>query len=314
MPPKEKPQPERPEVHQMPEDHDEPQRAVGFEGSTALAPVAAENVGALSAIARDEGELKAGVVMAKKFPRNELLSYNKLLKSCERPAMAERATYCFPRGGQDIEGPSVDLAREAARLWGNIRYGLRIVSETEDAIHIQGAAFDLETNNLVTAEDKFKKLVFRKTQGWIKPDERDLRELVNRRGAILVRNCLLQVLPPDAIEDAVLKAKETLKKAASGELKQDRQKTIRSLVAAFETVGVTAEMLQAKLGHDLQIINEDEIATLRGIFKSLVDKNSRREEHFDIPKPKGAETGAIDPSQLGPKAEGAKQEKPNEKK
>lgn len=302
----------KPKVTPM-EEPDEAPQATGFEGGSALSQVEAGDVGAISTIARDEGELKAGVVMAKKFPRNEFACYTKLLKSCERPAFAASSTYNFPRGGKAIEGPSVDLAREAARCWGNIRYGLRIVAENDESIHIQGAAFDLETNNLVTAEDKFKKLIQRKDKQtglteWTKPDERDLRELVNRRGAILVRNALLQLLPPDVIDDAVAKAKVTVRAAASGELKQDRQKTVRSLLAAFEQVGVNQEMLAAKLGHDLEIVNEEEIAELRGIYKSLVDGNSRRQEHFDVPKPKGGpEKGHIDMSQIGPKkGEGTK--------
>lgn len=292
------PQPptKRPPVAAVPPP-EEPEKAVGFEGSTALAPIKPEAVGALSAVARDEGELKAAIVVAKRFPRQELDCYNKLLNSCQRPRFAEASTYCFPRGGKAIEGPSVDLAREAARCWGNIRYGLRIVAEDEESIHIMGVAFDLESNNAVSAEDKFKKLIYRKDGGWIKPDERDLRELVNRRGAILVRNALLQLLPPDVIDDAVEKAKETVRKAAAGELKQDRQKTIRSLVAGFEQVGVSSQMIAAHLGHDLEIVTDAEIATLRGIWKSIHDGNSRREEHFELQKPKGAETGSIDISQ-----------------
>ena len=275
-----------------------------FEETGALGPQHVQEAG-LSAIARDEGELKAGVVMAKKFPRNELTSYNRLMKSCERPSLAGAATYCFPRGGQNIEGPSVDLAREAARCWGNIRYGLRIIAETEEQVHIQGVAFDLETNNLVSAEDKFKKLVQRKISGslqWIKPDERDLRELVNRRGAICVRNALLQLLPPDVIDDAVMKAKETMTKAAKGEIKQDPKKAISSLISAFGQLGVTSEMVAKYLEHDLEIITEKEMVELRGIWKSINDGNSRREEYFEIAKPSTAAKGSIDMESIAPKA------------
>lgn len=279
----------------------EAQEPKTFEMSTALVEAQMQEA-SISTIARDEGELKAGVVMAKKFPRNELLSYNRLLKSCERPSLAGAATYCFPRGGQNIEGPSVDLAREAARCWGNIRYGLRIIAETEDQVHIQGVAFDLETNNLVSAEDKFKKLVQRKGQGWIKPDERDLRELINRRGAICVRNALLQLLPPDVIDDAVAKAKETMTKAAKGEIKQDPKKAISSLISAFGQLGVTAEMVAKYLEHDLEIITEKEMVELRGIWKSINDGNSRRDEYFEIAKPTTAATGSIDMGDIATKA------------
>jgi len=312
MAPEKQPKPKPEKVESRPVDPQEetkkfpaPMTPVGFEGSSALAEIPIQE-GGVAAIARDEGELKAGVIMAKKFPRNELAAYNRLMRSCERPSLAGAATYCFPRGGQNIEGPSVDLAREAARCWGNIRYGLRIVADTEDQIHIQGVAFDLETNNLVSAEDKFKKLVQRKDRGtgttnWVKPDERDLRELINRRGAICVRNALLQLLPPDVIDDAVMKAKETVKKAASGELKQDRKKAISGLISGFAQLGVSVEMLSKYLDHDLEIVNDEELATLRGIWKSIHDGNSRREEHFEVTKPRTAETGSIDMGSIAPK-------------
>ena len=255
--------------------------------------------GAVAAVAREEAEIKAAIIVAHKFPRDEANASAKILKSCERPTFAAGAAYKFPRGGQQVEGPSVELAREMARCWGNLRYGIRIVTDDDERIHIKGYCLDVETNALVEVEDKFKKLVFRKQGGWIKPDERDLRELVNRRGAICERNAILKSMPPDVIEDALARAKVTLTKAASGEIKQDKAKTIRSLVAAYLDLGVTADMIRQYLGHELDIVNEQELVDLRQVWKSISDGNSRREEHFEIPKPKGPETGSLDASAIG---------------
>ncbi len=47
-------------------------------------------------------------------------------------------------------------------------------------------------------DDTFRKKIQRKRDGqtvWVTPDERDLRELTNKRGAILERNCLLKLQP-----------------------------------------------------------------------------------------------------------------------
>src|SRR5690606_40175898 len=129
-------------------------------------------VGAAAAVAREEAEIKSAIFLARQFPRNEFAAYNKVIKACERPGLAEEAVYNFPRGGQRVSGPSVNLAREIARCWGNVRYGLRVVSVDEDMVHIRGYAYDLETNAHVEHEDKFEKLVYRKSQGWVKPDER----------------------------------------------------------------------------------------------------------------------------------------------
>ncbi|MBU0906702.1 MAG: hypothetical protein KKE05_00940, partial [Nanoarchaeota archaeon] len=145
-------------------------------------------------------EVQGSIIIAKKFPRNEDQTFARLMKTCDRTSFAEKAVYSYPRGGQTISGPSVNLAREAARLWGNLEYGLLVIRDDENSRHIRAWAWDKETNTKTFAEDSFEKLIFRKGKGNIKPDERDLRELTNRRGAILIRNCLLQLLPRDLVE------------------------------------------------------------------------------------------------------------------
>lgn len=260
----------------------------GFQGSAANVGELARHAGTAGTVAREEAEIKAAIVLARGNPRDELASYNRLIKSCQRAGFAEGALYRFPRGGKDVEGPSIDMAREAARVWGNIRFGLRIVTEDQGTVHIKGYAYDLEANNYVEAEDKFSKLIQRKDKStgqtrWVQPDERDLRELVNRRGAICVRNAILQLLPPDIIDDAVQEVRKTIRAAAAGELKGDREATIRRLVLAFSQFQVTTEMIAAWLEHPLDLITDEELASLRTVFTSMRDGNSKREDHFDIP-------------------------------
>lgn len=262
----------------------------GFERGSLSTQVNDNQTGTLSAMAREESELRASVVMAKRFPRSELDCYNKIIRSCQRPSFAATALYRFPRGGTDIEGPSVDLARECARCWGSIRTGLRIVSEDENWIHIKGYAFDMETNIYVEMEDKFSKLIPRKNKStgeiaWLKPDERDLRELVNRRGAICMRNAILQVIPPDVVDDAKTQAKATLVKMASGGIKADREGSIRKLVMAFSNYAITVRMIEEYLGHKVDLMNDEEMANLRAIYKSLLDGQAKREDFFIVGAP-----------------------------
>lgn len=241
--------------------------------------------GAAAAVAREEAEMKSAIFLARQFPRDDAAAYTRIIKSCRRAGFAEGALYRFPRGGQQVEGPSVQLAREIARCWGNIRYGLRIVSVDAEMVHIRGYAHDLESNAYVEHEDKFARLVQRRRGSrteWVPPDERDLRELINRRGAILVRNAILQVVPSDVVENAIREVHSTLKRAAQGEIEQSREDAIRRLAVAFDAIGVSTEALEQYLGHPLDAISADEIADLRGVYKSIIDGNSRREDHFDL--------------------------------
>lgn len=245
--------------------------------------------------AEKQYEIQSAIVVAKKFPRNEDGAFQKLMKAAGRTSFADDAAYSFPRGGTKVEGPSINLAREAARVWTNIRYGLEIVRDDEDSRQIRGWAWDLETNTKVTAEDDFKKLIYRKKGGWIKPDERDLRELTNRRGAILIRGCLLQLLPKDLVEDAMLRCKETLRKGAE----QDPEGARKKVILAFSELNITPEMLEEYLGHKLAECSPAEIAELRKIYKSIDDGNSKWSEYVE-PQKAESEKASIDITDIQP--------------
>jgi hypothetical protein len=247
----------------------------------------AVEVGESAAMEREKAEIQSAIISAKRFPRDEKQAWNKIMHSFERPSMAECAEYRFPRGGKEIVGPSIDCARELARCWGNIRFGIRLVSLDAETVHIKGYALDLESNSQIEMEDKFKKLIFRKSQGWVEPDERDLRELINRRGAICVRNAILQLLPPDFKEDACRQANVTLQKAARGEIEQSREEAVRRLVLSYDRFGVTAAMIEQRLDHTLETINAEELTDLRKIWKSISDGVAKREEFFELPSATG---------------------------
>jgi len=240
-----------------------------------------------AASTREQTEIQSAIVTAKRFPRNEPQAFVKAIKAFSRSAMADAAAYSFPRGGKTVAGPSVHCARELARLWGNIRYGVRVVSQNESEVHIKAYAADLETNCYVEAEDAFNKLVQRKNKisgdvTWVQPDERDLRELVNRRGAIAVRNCLLQILPSDLVDDVMKAAKRTLQIEAANGLEKSREDVVKSLVVHADRIGVSVTMIETYLGHRLDIITAEEVAELKSILGSIREGQAKREEFFKV--------------------------------
>lgn len=273
----------------------------GFMGASVGGELAL-HAGTAAAVSREQAELQASLFLARTNPRDEARCFTKIMASCKRPLFAEGAQYKFPRGGSQISGPSVELAREMARVWGNMRSGHRIVSVDAEHVHIKGFCHDLETNNYKEEESKFRRRVQRKVRNeqgvqetrWVEPDERDLRELVNKQGAICERNSILRCMPPDIIEEACRASDETIKKAAKGEIEQDRAGALRRMALAFVDLGVTTEMIREYVGHDLDALTPEELTDLRGIYKSISDGNSRREEYFAVGKPaeKTAPTGS----------------------
>lgn len=255
-------------------------------------------------VARQQTEIQSALIVAKKFPRDEEASFLKLTKSCGRPSFADAASYSFPRGRETVSGPSVNLAREAARCWGNIRYGVDQLPTEDGMIHLEAWAMDLESGVKVTAQDRFRKLIPRKTRDggteWREPNERDLRELTNRRGALQLRNCILQLLPVDLIEEALYQCDVTLEKAAAGQLGESRETTIRKLLRAFDALSVSQEMIEAKLGHPVKDVGPEELVELRGIFTSIREGHTSREDHFALAKEPEPEAPAdSEPSPTG---------------
>lgn len=263
----------------------------------AVPVVPANEIGAASAVAREQAEIQAAIIMAQRYPRNEMDAFVRAANSFKRLTMADNAEYSFKRGKRQDEdgkwvdnkvaGPSIYAARELARIWKHVRYGIRILLIDERYVHLKGWAWDLEANNYVEMEDKFQKLIQRKGRdgetSWRTPDERDLRELINRRGAIAVRNCILQILPEDLKEDTLAVANDTLTKHAKKELADNLDTTLRRLCMTFDRYAVTVEMLEGFLGHPLKNISPAELSDLRKIANSIKDGNSTREEHFEMP-------------------------------
>lgn len=251
--------------------------------------------GLTAAAAREQYEIQAAMIMAKKFPRDELKANLKLMDVVSRAEAAEAACYSFKRGGAQVKGPSVRLARQAARCWGNLRSGFTVVSVDQDFVHIKGYCLDLETNTRREEESKFKKRVQRKVWAnnvsvteWVVPDERDLRELVNKNGAICERNAVLGIIPSDMVSDAIKKANATLISAAAGELKLNKTDTLKALLSLFSSIDVNQEMLEKYLGHSLDTVGAEELADLKQILMSIRDGNTKRDEHFDMPKNKAS--------------------------
>lgn len=248
-----------------------------------------------SAESSARAEIESCIIVAKKFPRNEEECFQKLMKACLRPGFAADATYSFPRGDKEVTGPSVNLAREAARVWGNMRFGLYILRDDDESRLVRGWAWDVETNTKVEFDDDFKKLIQRKVKGgapgetvWKEPDERDLRELTNRRGAIVERNSILKVVPKDLIEKALFICGETV----ANEAASDPDAAKNRLILDFGKLNVMVAQLEEKLGHPLSHCTAAELTELRGVCNSIRDGNSTWAQYVKGPDGKPAEQSA----------------------
>jgi hypothetical protein len=241
-------------------------------------------------ISRQSQEVQGMIISAKRFPRDENASIERILKSCERVTLAKEATYEFPRGGQKVTGPSIRLAEAIAQNWGNIDFGINELEQKNGESTVLSYAWDMETNtrNSKTFTVKHE----RKANGVFHRliDPRDIYELAANQGARRLRSCILGIIPGDVVDAAVEKCQETLAKHLSKDGKLAEK--IKSALETFETkYKVTKEMVEKFIGCKSEAFTALNLVKLSGVLKSLDDGMSKPEDYFEGIKPSAPVTG-----------------------
>lgn len=251
-----------------------PAKDLGF----AMNEVIKEDTGLMQVSeARAIAEVQASFVIAKKFPRNEFGALAKIMDTCKRPFLAEKALYAYPKGGTLVTGPSIRLAEAIAQAWTNIDYGFNEISQQAGISVIECYAVDKENNSC-------KRITFQvphtrdTKQGKKKiTDAREIYEICANQASRRIRNCILALVPGDVQEAAVDQIKKTLEGGITSV-----QDAIKKMVLAFDELGVKAEHIEKRLGHKLDATIASEIVTLKGIYRSIRDGFASREQFFDI--------------------------------
>jgi len=225
-------------------------------------------------------DVQAALIIAQRFPRDEIKALGRILKSCERKGLAEKAEYCYPRGDQTVKGPTIRLTEVLALNWGNIKFGVDEIDRGPDYSDCMAYCWDQETN---TRKDvKFRVGHYRNTKKdrYQLTDDRDIYEMVANQGARRLRSCILAIIPVDVVDQAI----EVCRKTITGGNTDPIQDRIVKLVRTFEKFGVNQQMIEEKLKHKLDIINEEELADFLAIFNSLKDGMTKREDWFTVTK------------------------------
>ena len=228
------------------------------------------------AIAEAQGKL----VIAKRFPRDEVQSYAKAMEACQRPTMAAKAFYSFPRGGQTVEGPTIRFAEELARCWGNIDYGIKELSQDDGKSEMQAYAWDLETNaqsvqNFTNPHqrEQGKKMVTLTSQ-------RDIYENNANMATRRLRSRILAILPAWFVEDAIAECKKTL----AGQNDTPLIDRVKKMVVQFAKLGVTQDMIEKRLKRKVDTMTSDDFVEYVGIYNAVKGGESKIADWFDAQK------------------------------
>jgi len=240
-----------------------------------------KNAATEAMVGRQAQEVQMAMYVAKNFPRDTYISFEKIMKECERKLVAENAVYQYPKGGQKVQGPSIRLAEVIARNWGNLDYGIIELDQKEGESSMMAYAWDLETNTRQTKIFTVKHE--RKAKGKTNKltDSRDVYELTANMGARRMRACILGIIPGDIVDAAVQKCNDTL---VNGQ-KESLEDRLRNALDAFKKeFGVTKEMIEDSLKTKIDTFTEHDYVKLVRTFTAIRDGVSKKEDFFDTKK------------------------------
>ncbi len=226
-------------------------------------------------------EIQGAIFMARQLPRNEVAAYKKIMQAAKRVALAEKATYCYPRGGSMVKGASIRAAETLAKYWGNIDFGIKELSQNLNThtSEVMAYAWDLETNTRQTKTFTVQHLRTSKSSMTTLTDPRDIYEKVANDGARRLRACILGILPSDIVEDFVAECEKTLE----GNNDKPLADRIKDMLTKFEEFGVTQEMIEKRVGTVASNFIAKNLVDLGGIYNSIKNNFAPVEKFFDVP-------------------------------
>lgn len=255
-----------------------------------------KSVNAEMMISRQAQEVQAAMVVAKRFPRDEVESYNRILNACRRKSLAERAVYEYPRGGENVTGPSIRLAEVMAQNWGNLDFGITELEQKNGESTVMAYCWDLETNTRQTKIFAVPHIRQTKKGAKALTDPRDIYEMVANQGARRMRACILGIIPGDVVDAAVAACEKTL--TGGGEPIIDR---VRRMAQAFrDEFGVPLESLEKYIGCKAEAFTAQSVVRLRGVYTALREGRASREQYFDLPAVDAATGEVLDTPPAAP--------------
>lgn len=225
------------------------------------------------AIAEAQGKL----VIAKRFPRDEVQAYNRVAQACQRKGIAEKAFYSYSRGGGTVSGPTIRFAEELARCWGNIDYGIKELSQDDGKSEMQAYAWDLETN--AQSVQNFTNPHIREVGGKAKvlTSQRDIYEINANMGARRLRSRILAILPTDLVDMAIAECKKTL----AGNNDEPLIDRVKKMIVAFGKIGVTQEQIETRLKRKVDTMTVDDFTDYIGIYNAIKQGESKIADWFE---------------------------------
>lgn len=251
-------------------------------------------------VAREIATIHQMFAVARQFPRDESRAQEQILKTCERPRFAAKATWTLSRwdGREqrevDFTGPSIRFAEEMFRVWRNMFFQSRIVAETEShrAVHI--TAIDLESalahSREIVVAKRMERLKLKKGQQALDSRRNSNGQVVyvveateddvlQRQQALVskaIRTEGLRLIPDYLVEECL----DKIEASAVAQISEEVKRRQESMLKAFEELGVTREQLESRLGCAIEEATAPKINLMEGVYRAIRDGQRDVDEVF----------------------------------
>ncbi|WP_196812188.1 hypothetical protein [Nocardia sp. CNY236] len=252
-------------------DRYQPTEAVARQSITSQATIVEQS--------RAVAEVQAAVLVAQQRPRNRAAAVQEMRDATAQMSVASRAYFRYNRGDGVVTGVSIHLARELARCWGNVDYGLKELrrDDTKGESEMLAHAWDMQTN--ARASTTFIVPHIRDTKKGPRQltETRDIYENNANNGARRLREMILAVLPAWFVQEAQANCDATLENGGGKPLAG----RIADALRLFEEIGVSTQQLEAKLGRSSSTWNGHDVGQLGVIYSSIKRGETSAADEFD---------------------------------
>lgn len=234
--------------------------------------------------ARAVAEVAAAVQVAQQIPRDIHRAWAEMQEACARLGLAERAFYRVTNRGS---GPSVHLARELARIWGNMDYGVHELHRDDErgVSEIRAYAWDQQTN--MRSSRTFQVPHARMVRGERKPltDLQDVYLNNQNIGARAVRESIFAALPADFVAEAQERCRATIERGDGKPLVE----RVAAMITAYKQYDVTVAQIETRLGRKRGQWTAADVADLGVVFSSIKRGETTAGEEFPAERVTAAE-------------------------
>lgn len=225
---------------------------------------------------RAVAEVLAAVQVAQQCPRDIRRAWADMQAACTRLGLAERAFYTVKNRG--TSKPSIHLARELARIWGNLDYGVHELSRDDERgmSEVRTFAWDQQTN--VRPSRTLQVPHQRMVKGERKPltDLGDVYLNNQNIGARAVRECIFSALPADFVAEAQDICRQTIERGDGKPLVE----RIANLVAAFAGIGIKVPQIEKRLERRRGQWTAADVADLGVVYRSIQQSETTVSDEF----------------------------------